>query len=104
MDGQDCPSYRAEPGSFTVVSHLARRTFPRTIIAWPRPKLIEPPQVLGPMSLGDWAVTVRVMVKTRPGQQWLIGRELRKHILGACAKAGVELPYPRQEILVRKEE
>jgi small-conductance mechanosensitive channel len=29
------------------------------------PQLLEAPQVLGPMSLGDWAITVRVMVMTR---------------------------------------
>lgn len=68
------------------------------------PEILEPPQVLGPLTLGDWAVTVRVMVKTRPGQQWSIGRELRQRILNACNEKGIELPYPRQEILVRTKE
>ena len=27
------------------------------------PQLLDRPQVLGPLSLGDWAITVRVMVK-----------------------------------------
>jgi small-conductance mechanosensitive channel len=42
------------------------------------PQLLEPPQVMGPISLGDWAFTVRVMVKTQPGKQWVVARELRK--------------------------
>ena len=65
------------------------------------PQLLEPPQVLGPLSLGDWAITVRVMVKTQPGMQWGVARELRKQILAACEREGVTLPYPRQEVLVR---
>jgi small-conductance mechanosensitive channel len=65
------------------------------------PDLVEPPQVLGPLSLGDWAVTVRLMVKTQPGRQWLIARELRKSVLAVCEREGISLPYPRQEIWTR---
>jgi small-conductance mechanosensitive channel len=65
------------------------------------PQLLEAPQVLGPMSLGDWAITVRVMVKTLPGKQWEVARELRKWVLAACAREGIVLPYPRQETWIR---
>jgi small-conductance mechanosensitive channel len=65
------------------------------------PQLLEPPQVLGPVSLGDWAITVRVMVKTQPGKQWGIARELQRRILAACEREDVTLPYPRQEVWVR---
>ena len=68
------------------------------------PELLEPPRVLGPISLGDWAMTIRVIVKTQPGKQWQVARELRKRILAACEREGVSLPYPRQEILVRHPE
>jgi small-conductance mechanosensitive channel len=66
-----------------------------------RPQLLEPPQVLGPLSLGDWAITVRVMVKTQPGKHWEVARELRKRLLAACEREGITLPYPRQEVLVK---
>ena len=65
------------------------------------PQLLESPRVLGPLSLGDWAVTVRVMVKTEPGKQWGVAQELRKRILAACDTEGITLPYPRQEVWVR---
>jgi moderate conductance mechanosensitive channel len=65
------------------------------------PHLLEALQVLGPMSLGDWAVTVRVMVKTRPGKQWEVARELWKRILVACDHEGIVRPYPRQETWTR---
>jgi len=66
------------------------------------PQLLEPPQVMGPISLGDWAVTVRVMVKTQPGKQWGVARELQKRILATCEREGITLPYPRQEVWVRE--
>ena len=68
------------------------------------PQLMERPQVLGPLTLGDWAVTVRVMVKTLPGKQWGVAVDLRKRILGVCEREGITLPYPRQEIMLRSVE
>jgi small-conductance mechanosensitive channel len=65
------------------------------------PRLLDQPQVLGPLSLGDWAITVRVMVKTQPGKQWEVARELRKRINTTFAQEGITMPYPRQEVLVR---
>jgi small conductance mechanosensitive channel len=64
--------------------------------------LLEPPQVLGPVNFGDSAVIMRVAAKTVPGKQWEIARALRQFVLAACEREGVELPYPRQEVLVRK--
>lgn len=64
-------------------------------------QLLGPPQVVGPMSLGDWAVTVRVMVKTEPGKQWGLARELRKRVVAAFEREGIVMPYPRQEVWLR---
>jgi small conductance mechanosensitive channel len=66
-----------------------------------KPLLLEAPQVLGPVSLGDWAITVRVMVKTRPGKHWQTARELQKRILVTFGREGISMPYPRQESIVR---
>jgi small conductance mechanosensitive channel len=65
------------------------------------PDLLEVPQVLGPIGLGDSAISVRVMVKTLPGKQLAVARELRKWILVTCEQNEIELPYPRQEVWVR---
>ena len=65
------------------------------------PELLETPQVLGPLSLGEWAVTVRVMVKTQPGKQWAIKRELQRRINDAFVRENIMSPYPRQEVWVR---
>jgi small-conductance mechanosensitive channel len=66
--------------------------------------LLEPPQVMGPVALGDSAVMLRVMAKTKPGKQWAVGRALSKFVLAACEREGVELPYPRQEVWLRTAE
>ena len=68
------------------------------------PQLLERPSVLGPLSLWDWALTIRVMVKTQTGKQWGVARELRKRILAACDREGITLPYPRQELFLRTPE
>ncbi len=65
------------------------------------PDILEPPEVLGPVSLGESAVIIRIAVKTAPGEQWKVGRALRKAVLAACERESVELPYPRQEVWVR---
>ena len=67
------------------------------------PDVLEPPTVIGPLGLGDWAVTMRVMVKTKPGKHWTISRELKRRILLRFSREGIEMPYPRQEVLVRNE-
>ncbi len=66
--------------------------------------LLEPPQVMGPVALGDSSVMLRLMAKTEPGRQWEVGRGLSKFILAACEREGVELPYPRQEVWLRTPE
>jgi len=65
------------------------------------PQMLESPQVLGPLALGDWAINVKVMVKTLPGKQWAVVRELKKRLLAACEREGITLPYPRQEVWVQ---
>jgi small-conductance mechanosensitive channel len=65
-------------------------------------RLLETPQVLGPLSLGDWAINVRMMVKTPPGEQWAVGRELRKRVNATFIREGIVSPYPRQELFVRQ--
>lgn len=63
--------------------------------------LLEEPTVSGVEALGDWAVTVRIMVKTKPGKQWDVARELRRRIKESFEREGIEMPYPRQEVLMR---
>lgn len=67
------------------------------------PHLMETPQVIEPVSLADSAVKVRIMVKTQPGKQWVVSRALHRRVLAVCDREGIELPYPRQEVIVRRQ-
>jgi len=53
--------------------------------------LLEEPAVSGVEELGGSTMTLRIMVKTQPGRQWDISRELRKRIKETFQKEGIEM-------------
>ncbi len=63
-----------------------------------RDKLLETAVVTGVEGLDDWAVRLRIMVKTKPGEQWNVQRWLRRQIRLVFAQEGVELAFPRQDV------
>ncbi len=62
--------------------------------------LLEEPVVTGIEGLEDWAVRLRLMVKTKPGAQWEIQRWLRRQIRIEFEKRDIALAFPRQEIAI----
>jgi small conductance mechanosensitive channel len=66
--------------------------------------IIDPPQVWGVENLGADGVTIRLVVKTDPAEQWMIGRELRLRIKEALDEAGIEIPFPQRTIWLRHDE
>ncbi|MFQ6002037.1 MAG: mechanosensitive ion channel family protein, partial [Anaerolineae bacterium] len=56
-----------------------------------RPLLLEEPAVSGIEELSGSAITLRIMVKTQPGKQGDISRELRKRIKETFAREGIEM-------------
>ncbi|NPV26770.1 MAG: mechanosensitive ion channel family protein [Firmicutes bacterium] len=63
------------------------------------PDIVEGPDVLGVVALGESEVTIRVVAMTRPLEKWKIERELLKRIKLAFDQAGIEIPYPRRIVL-----
>ncbi|MDV4150813.1 mechanosensitive ion channel family protein [Clostridium sp. AL.422] len=59
-------------------------------------------EVLGAISLNASGVTIRAVGKAKPMSQWKMERDLRKDIKIALDEAGVEIPYPKTQ-LVKKE-
>ncbi len=57
-----------------------------------RDRVLEPPVILGVEHLGIEGVTLRLTVKTRPGQQWALLRALREAIKLGLDEAGVAPP------------
>lgn len=60
--------------------------------------MLEPMEVVGVDSLGESSVNLRVRIKTKPMQQWRIGREYRKRIKHKFDKEGVEIPFPQRTL------
>jgi small conductance mechanosensitive channel len=58
------------------------------------PFVLEPVEILGVDAFGDWAMQIKLRIKTVPQKQWDVGREFRKRIRQALAAAGVHVPYP----------
>jgi small conductance mechanosensitive channel len=58
------------------------------------PLMLEPLEVFGVDAFGDAAVTVKARLKTRPGEQWQVGREFRRRLKQALGAEGVEVGAP----------
>ena len=55
--------------------------------------------VLGAISLNASGITIRVVGKSKPMSQWKMERDLRKDIKVALDEAGVEIPYPKTQLV-----
>lgn len=62
------------------------------------PKIIEPIEVVGVNEFADSAVVIRARFKTRPIEQWNVGREYRKRLKKAFDEKGIEIPFPHTTI------
>lgn len=58
--------------------------------------VVEGPNVLGVQALGSSDVVIRIISKTRNGEQWAVERELRQALKEALEANGIEIPYPHQ--------
>jgi small conductance mechanosensitive channel len=67
-------------------------------------KVLEPPEVWGVEDLGSDAVVIRMVVKTKPGEQWAASRVLRERIKVAFDAAGVEVPFSQRTVWLRQHE
>jgi small conductance mechanosensitive channel len=61
-------------------------------------KIIEPLEIFGVDSFGDSAVVIKARFKTRPIQQWAVGREFRRRLKQAFDREGIEIPFPHRTI------
>ena len=64
-------------------------------------QIIEEPAVWGVQDLAADAVTIRVVLKTTPGAQWAVAREMRQRIKGRFDHEGIEIPFPQRVVWTR---
>ncbi|MEM1256698.1 MAG: mechanosensitive ion channel family protein [Cyanobacteria bacterium P01_H01_bin.21] len=63
--------------------------------------ILEPPEVLGVDSFNDSSITIRLLMRTAPAQQWLVARELRRRLKQALDQADISIPLPQRSIWLR---
>ena len=62
------------------------------------PKILEPMEIFGLDNFGDSALIIKGRIKTRPIEQWNVGREYRKRLKEAFDLHHIEIPFPHQTI------
>ena len=65
--------------------------------------ILSPLEVMGLDSFGDSAVIIKARTKTKPIQQWRIGREFNRRIKIKFDELGIEIPFPHQTIYFGKD-
>jgi len=58
------------------------------------PNILEPIEIFGVDQFADSAVVIKARLKTKPIQQWTIGREYRRRLKIAFDREGIEIPFP----------
>ena len=60
--------------------------------------MLDTMEVSGLNNFGDSALEIRGRIRTKPGQQWGIGREYRKRLKEAFDEHNIEIPFPHQTV------
>lgn len=61
-------------------------------------KILEPLEILGVDRFADSAVIIKARIKTRPIEQWTVGREFNRRMKMEFDKRGIEIPFPHQTL------
>lgn len=61
-------------------------------------KILEPIEVVGLNEFADSALIIRARLKTKPIQQWAVGREYRKRLKESFDKSDIEIPFPHTTV------
>ena len=61
-------------------------------------KIIEPMEIFGLDKFADSAIIIKARLKTKPIQQWVVGREYRKRLKYAFDKHNIEIPFPHTTV------
>ena len=62
------------------------------------PLMLDAPEIFGVDRFDDSAVAIKGRLKTKPIQQWVVGREFLRRIKYAFDEAGIEIPFPHQTV------
>lgn len=66
--------------------------------------IIDEPEYWGIENFGADGVTLRLVLRTEPTEQWSTARELRRRIKIGFDAAGIEIPYPQRTVHMKTSE
>lgn len=66
-------------------------------------RIIEPPEVLGVDHLSHTGILIRVWIKTKPLQQWAVGREFRRRLHRVLTDRKINIGVPHQALQAEPE-
>ncbi len=61
-------------------------------------KINEPLEIFGVDKFGDSAIMIKARIKTKPSQQWVVGREFNGRLKKAFDAEHIEIPFPHRTI------
>lgn len=61
-------------------------------------KIIEPIEIFGLDKFADSAIVIKARLKTKPIEQWAVGREYRKRLKHAFDQNNIEIPFPHTTV------
>jgi small conductance mechanosensitive channel len=61
-------------------------------------KIIEPIEIFGLDQFAESAIVIKARLKTKPIQQWTVGREYRKRLKYAFDQHNIEIPFPHTTV------
>lgn len=65
--------------------------------------ILEPIEIFGLDKFADSALVIKARLKTKPIQQWSVGREYRKRLKQAFDAENIEIPFPHRTVYWGKE-
>jgi len=60
--------------------------------------ILEPIEILGVDQFADSAVIIKARTKTKPIQQWTVGREFNRRLKKKFDELGIEIPFPHTTV------
>jgi small-conductance mechanosensitive channel len=60
--------------------------------------MLDAPHAVGWTGFTDWAVQVQLLVRTKPGMQWMVSRALRKAALEQLHNENIRVAVPKQRV------
>lgn len=67
------------------------------------PLILDEPEMLGLDRFGDYAIVLKLMVKTHPLKRWPVKRELLRRIKHRFDELQIEIPFPQHTVHNRQE-